>query len=151
MYRVCKKNGETIQGGILIVEIWYVLHIMSKWGESRNDYKVRTFWEAHIIWKSSSWFWCLPSKSADLSKPWGRFFQILCVSQKVRTLKYRYCEKATEYEKIKFPMYLTTAFEGKRHGVQLAIHNTRLFLHFPNELCYGYLRFEGNGKIPLGR
>ena len=27
---------------------------------------------------------------------------------------------------------------------------TDLFLHFPNELCYGYLRFEGNGKIPLG-
>ena len=25
------------------------------------------------------------------------------------------------------------------------------FLHFLNELCYGYLRFEGNGKIPLGR
>ena len=24
-------------------------------------------------------------------------------------------------------------------------------LHFPNELCYGYLRFEGNGKISLGR
>ena len=22
------------------------------------------------------------------------------------------------------------------------------FLHFSNELCYGYLRFEGNGKIP---
>ena len=22
------------------------------------------------------------------------------------------------------------------------------FLHFPNELSYGYLRFEGNGKIP---
>ena len=21
------------------------------------------------------------------------------------------------------------------------------FLHFPNELCHGYLRFEGNGKI----
>ena len=21
------------------------------------------------------------------------------------------------------------------------------FLHFPNELCYDYLRFEGNGKI----
>ena len=35
--------------------------------------------------KSSSWFWSLLSK-ADLSKPWGRFFQILCVSQKVRTL-----------------------------------------------------------------
>ena len=25
------------------------------------------------------------------------------------------------------------------------------FFHFPNELCYGYLRFEGNGKNPLGR
>ena len=25
------------------------------------------------------------------------------------------------------------------------------FLHFPNELSYGYLRFKGNGKIPLGR
>ena len=25
------------------------------------------------------------------------------------------------------------------------------FLHFASELCYGYLRFEGNGKIPLGR
>ena len=25
------------------------------------------------------------------------------------------------------------------------------FLHFPNELCYGYLRLEGNGKIHLGR
>ena len=25
------------------------------------------------------------------------------------------------------------------------------FLHFPNKLCYGYLRFARNGKIPLGR
>jgi hypothetical protein len=25
------------------------------------------------------------------------------------------------------------------------------FLHFPNKLSYGYLRFEGDGKIPLGR
>ena len=23
------------------------------------------------------------------------------------------------------------------------------FLHFPNELCYGYLRFEGNETYPL--
>ena len=22
------------------------------------------------------------------------------------------------------------------------------FLYIPNELCYDYLRFEGNGKIP---
>ena len=40
----------------------------------------------HNLKKSSSWFWHLLSKSADLSKPWGRFFQILCVSQKVRIL-----------------------------------------------------------------
>ena len=26
-----------------------------------------------------------------------------------------------------------------------------LFFHFPKELSYGYIRFEGNGKIPLGR
>ena len=26
---------------------------------------------------------------------------------------------------------------------------TRFFLHFPNQLCYGYIRFEGTGKIPL--
>ena len=25
------------------------------------------------------------------------------------------------------------------------------YFHFPNELSYGYLRFGGNGKIPLGR
>ena len=37
------------------------------------------------------------------------------------------------------------------HGVQPTFHNTRLFLHFPNELCYGYFRFEGNRKIPMGR
>ena len=24
-------------------------------------------------------------------------------------------------------------------------------MHFPKELSYGYFRFEGNGKIPLGR
>ena len=58
-----------------------------------ND-KVRTFWEAHIIKKiSSSWFWRLLSKSAGLSKPWGRFFQILCVSLKVQTLAKLYCRR----------------------------------------------------------
>ena len=32
---------------------------------------LRTFGEAHIIWKrSSSWFWRLLIKSSDLSKPW---------------------------------------------------------------------------------
>ena len=66
----------------------------------RVQIKVRTFWEAHIIWKkSSSWFWRLQSKSADLSKPWGRLFQILCVSQKVRTfLKGRICMPKSLYD-----------------------------------------------------
>ena len=32
----------------------------------------------------------LPHGFDDLSKPWGIFFQILCVSQKVRTLKYTF-------------------------------------------------------------
>ena len=36
----------------------------------------------HNLKKSSSWFWRLLSKSADLSKPWGRFFQILCALRK---------------------------------------------------------------------
>ena len=40
----------------------------------------------HNLKKSSSYFWRLLSKSADLSNPWGRFFRILCISQKVRTL-----------------------------------------------------------------
>ena len=51
--------------------------------------KVRTFWETHKIWKN------LPhgfDKSADLlSKRQNHeedFFQIMCASQKVRTLKY---------------------------------------------------------------
>ena len=29
--------------------------------------------------------------------------------------------------------------------------NQIFFFHFPNELCYGYLRFEENGENPLGR
>ena len=41
--------------------------------------------------------------------------------------------------------------EKKRLGVQPTFHNTTFFLHFPNELSYGYLRFEGNGEIPMGR
>ena len=41
---------------------------------------------SHNLKKPSLWFWSLQSKSADLSKQWGRFFQILCVSQKVQTL-----------------------------------------------------------------
>ena len=41
--------------------------------------------------------------------------------------------------------------------VERGLASTPLFiipgfsLHFPLELSYGYLRFEGNGKIPLGR
>ena len=57
----------------------------------RPSPKFWTFWEAHIIWKKkSSWFWCLLSKSADLSKDFFKF----CVSQKVRTLSQQcYCSQ----------------------------------------------------------
>ena len=43
---------------------------------------------------------------------------------------------------------LTTGFWGKetwKNGIP------GFSLHFPKELSYGYLRFEGNGKIALGR
>ena len=40
--------------------------------------------------------------------------------------------------------YFKQVFEGKRHGVQPQNG-------IPKELGYGYLRFEGYGKIPLGR
>ena len=46
---------------------------------------------------------------------------------------------------------LTTDFEGKRHGIQPQNGIPGFSLHFPKELSYGYLRFEGNGKISLGR
>ena len=51
-------------------------------------------------------------------------------------------------------LHLTDRLGGKEawHGVQPTIQNTRFFLHFPNDtlLCLP-LRFEGNGKIPLGK
>ena len=43
------------------------------------------------------------------------------------------------------------------NSVERGLASTPLFiipgfsLHFPKELSYGYLWFEGNGKIPLGR
>ena len=77
--------------------------------------KVWTFWEAHIIWKkSSSWFWHLISKSADLSKPWGRFFQIMCVSQKVLTLMTQGINKLPKSKYMQnFPTYLIF-FQGPK-------------------------------------
>ena len=47
-------------------------------------------------------------------------------------------------------MYLTTGFEGKRHGVQPQNGIPGFSLHCPKEFSYGYLRFEGNEKNPLG-
>ena len=41
--------------------------------------------------------------------------------------------------------------EKKRLVVQPQNGIPGFSLHFPKELSYGYLRFEGNGKIPLGR
>ena len=48
-------------------------------------------------------------------------------------------------------MLLTTDFGGKEAWPPTPKWNTRFSLHFPKELSYGYLGFEGNGKIPLGR
>ena len=46
---------------------------------------------------------------------------------------------------------------NRQNWVERGSASTPLFLipgfslHFPLELSYGYLRFEGNGKISLGR
>jgi hypothetical protein len=40
--------------------------------------------------------------------------------------------------------------EEKRLSVQPQNGIPGFILHFPFEPSYGYLRFEGNGKIPLG-
>ena len=57
--------------------LWYNLHAYWSSDNLRST---------HDLKKSSSRFWRLLNKSADFSKPWGRFFQILFVSQNVRTL-----------------------------------------------------------------
>ena len=78
----------------------------------------------HNLKKSSSWFWNLLSKSADLSKPWGRSFQILCVSQKVRTLlPNRYCHHINKRH-----------FYYSEHFSQ----STQPFEYFDNCCCLGY-------------
>ena len=46
---------------------------------------------------------------------------------------------------------LKQVFEGKRHCVHPQNGTPGFSLHFPKQLSYGYLRFEGYGKIPLGR
>ena len=48
-------------------------------------------------------------------------------------------------------MPLHIVLEEKRLGVQPQNGIPGFILHFPLEPSYGYLRFEGNGKIPLGR
>ena len=46
---------------------------------------------------------------------------------------------------------------SKTNSVERGFASTPLFIisafsfHFPLELSYGFHRFEGNGKIPLGR
>ena len=58
--------------------IWFKKHFFNESKEREPEKmsdigKVRTFWEAHLIWKN------LWRKSADLSKPWGIFFFKFCV------------------------------------------------------------------------
>ena len=47
--------------------------------------------------------------------------------------------------------FLLTLIEAKRLGVQPQNGIPDFILHFPLEPSYGYLRFEGNEKIPLER
>ena len=46
------------------------------------------------------------------------------------------------------PKYLQQVFEGKRHGVQPQNGIPDFSLHFPKELSYDYLRFEGIFPFP---
>ena len=74
IFLILRKGHTTM----IIISVWFRTQIwVLKFGlsEMHTNFK-----------KSSSWFRRLLSKSADLSKPWGRFFQILSASQKVRTL-----------------------------------------------------------------
>ena len=73
------------------MNLWPVEHFFSSlWCTSITAGKVRTFMRStHNLKKIFLMVLTLISKSADLSKPWGRFFQILWVSQKVRTLMYQ--------------------------------------------------------------
>ena len=48
-------------------------------------------------------------------------------------------------------LYYQQVFEGKRHGVHPENGIPDFSLQFSKELSYGYLRFERNGIIPLGR
>ena len=56
-----------------------------------------------------------------------------------------------EFSRIISHMALTTGFWGKRHGFQPQNGIPSFSLHFPKELSYGYLRFEGNGKNSFGK
>ena len=59
-------------------------------------------------------------------------------------------QKIKAFYYIKYP--LTDRLGGKEAWRPTHFFNIPdFFLHFPNELCYGYLRFEENGKIPLER
>jgi hypothetical protein len=81
----------------------------------------------------------------------GQHFDDYSGFQPKTTPLQRYATQCTYIMIPKFPNILTNRLGGREAWRPTHFHNTRLFLHFPNELCYGYLRFEGNGKIPLGR
>jgi hypothetical protein len=56
-----------------------------------------------------------------------------------------------------YPFHIPRNLLNRSSGRKRGMASTPLFiipdffLHFPNELSYGYLRFEGNRKIPLER
>ena len=83
----------------------------------------------HNLKKKSSWFWRLLTKSAHLSKPWGRFFHILCVSQKFQTLPRGYCI----FRKKKLSMYLLTYWKYFSNSKWVLVNlNKATHLHTEN-------------------
>ena len=84
-YSYLKSSPESL---VLEFELWRYFDTKQKSKSFTLWNCVWLRWFCVIVWFTLNLnFWYLKlSKSADLSKPWGRFFQNLCVSQKVRTL-----------------------------------------------------------------
>ena len=81
----------------------------------------------------------------------GFFFKSQCELNKEPI--WQYCG-FKNFVRLQLNKYETTSLmvlEKKRLGVQPQNGIPGFILHFPLEPSYGYLRFEGNGKIPLGR
>ena len=94
----------------------------------------------------------------------NRVISLLSLQYDMYTKNYSRLRSSLSYQNFNLVWQLSTTqtrhhipnqqqvFEGKRHGVHPQMEY-RVFLcifGFPVELSYVYLRFEGNGEIPLG-